>query len=71
MFVLALGWHSLPGGLEVFPAQVAAALNVYQFSGFNCDIETRRTGGFFILETRAQMSRGKSRFFFFLSSRSK
>lgn len=69
MFVLALGWHSLPGGLEVFPAQGAVALNVCQFSGFDCDIETRRTRGFFILETRT--SRGKSRFFFSLSSGSK
>lgn len=71
MFVLALGWHSLPGGLEVFPAQGAVALKVCQSSAFDCDIETGRTRGFFILETRAQMSRGKSRFFFSLSSRSK
>lgn len=71
MFVLALGWHSLPGGLEVFPAPGAVALNVCQFSGFDCDIETRRTRGFFILETRAQMPRGKSRFFLSLSSGSK
>ena len=41
-------------GLEMFPAQVALVLKVCQFSEFYCDIETRRTRGIFVLETRMQ-----------------
>ena len=51
-------------GLEMFPAQVALVLKVCQFSEFYCDIETRRTRGIFVLETRAQMSRENLGFYF-------
>ena len=51
-------------GLEMFPAQAALVLKVCQFSEFYCDIETRRTRGIFVLETRAQMSRENLGFYF-------
>lgn len=57
MFVLELRGHSLLRGFKVFLSNLnkpsAVVLKVCPFSELDCDIETRRTQGFYILETRA------------------